>query len=90
MLDTPTQYATLEALAHIGGMMNLSDFVQAVAETIDRSDRIVLADEPDIGPGPVNIVWGLSCDHDTILVRTSDGDVFRLKVDVLHTDAVPA
>lgn len=60
--------------------MNLTEFTNAAAKAIDSSHDIVLAD----GDHPVTIVWSIgSSVPETILVGTSDGDTFSLKVERL-------
>lgn len=51
------------------------EFVEAVAAAVSDSPKLVLADE-----NPVSLVWGVGSQQDTIVVQTSDGDVFQVSV----------
>jgi hypothetical protein len=62
--------------------MRSNQFVEAVAKAIDKSHDIVLAD----GEFPVTLQWGISTQPDTIVVETSDGDLFQIKVERLVVD----
>lgn len=53
--------------------MNDTEFIEALAETIEQAHLIVLADDD----GTV-ISWGFPCDQ--ITVTTDDGDRFVLSV----------
>jgi hypothetical protein len=69
-----TQGCTVGPLATIGGLMNITEFTKFTAEAVSDSYDIVTED------GYPQIVWALSQEPETILVKTVEGDVFQLHV----------
>jgi hypothetical protein len=63
--------------------MNITEFTKFAAEALQESYDLVLED------GYPQIVWALGQEPETIIVKTTDGDVFQLNVTRMDKGQAP-